>query len=182
MTTHAEIERSAIVQDGWSALAECFAQVANVRVRSVATLGGVLADADYASDPPALLLALAARVELASPRGMRELGIDDLIVGHYETAVEPDELIARVRVPRPRAAAYVKFRSRSSEDRPCVGVAAARLAGGEERIAVGAVSDRPLLIGEVDGAEIISDLRGSAGYRRRMIDVHARRALGMLDG
>jgi aerobic carbon-monoxide dehydrogenase medium subunit len=182
MTTHAAIERSAAVQDGWSALAECFAGVANVRVRSVATLGGVLADADYASDPPALLLALDARVEIASPRGVRDLGIDDLIVGHYETALEPDELIVRVRVPRPRAAAYVKFRSRSSEDRPCVGVAAARLADGAERVAVGAVSDRPLLIGEVDGADIISDLRGSAGYRRRMIDVHARRALGMLDG
>jgi CO/xanthine dehydrogenase FAD-binding subunit len=63
-----------------------------------------------------------------------------------------------------------------------VGVAAARLASGEERVAVGAVSDRPLLIGEVDGADIISDLRGSADYRRRMVDVHARRALGMLDG
>ena len=44
-------------------------------------------------------------------------------------------------------------------------MAAARLAGGEERVAVGAVSDRPLLIGEVAGATIISDLRGSADYR-----------------
>jgi carbon-monoxide dehydrogenase medium subunit len=182
MTTHAEIERSALVHDGWRALAGCFAQVANVRVRSVATLGGVLADADYASDPPALLLALGAGVELASPRGVRVLGIGDLIVGHYETSLEPDELVVRVRIPKPRSAAYVKFRSRSSEDRPCVGVAAARLASGEERVAVGAVSDRPLLIGEVDGADIISDLRGSADYRRRMVDVHARRALGLLDG
>jgi carbon-monoxide dehydrogenase medium subunit len=142
----------------------------------------VLADADYASDPPALLLALGAGIELASPRGVRVLGVGDLIVGHYETALAADELIVRVRIPRPRAAAYVKFRSRSSEDRPCVGVAAARLASGEERVAVGAVSERPLLLGQVDGADIISDLRGSADYRRRMIDVHARRALGMLDG
>jgi carbon-monoxide dehydrogenase medium subunit len=182
MTTHAAIERSPLVHDGWRVLADCFAQVANVRVRSVATLGGVLADADYASDPPALLLALGAGVELASPRGVRVLGIGDLIVGHYETSLEPDELVVRVRIPKPRSAAYVKFRSRSSEDRPCVGVAAARLASGEERVAVGAVSDRPLLIGEVDDADIISDLRGSADYRRRMVDVHARRALGMLDG
>ena len=61
-------------------------------------------------------------------------------------------------------------------------VAAARLAGGEERVAIGAVSDRPLLLGEIAGAEIISDLRGSADYRRRMVDVHARRARALLDG
>ena len=69
MTTHAAIERSAVVRDGWSALAECFGEVANVRVRNAATIGGVLADADYASDPPSMLLALDARVELASPGG-----------------------------------------------------------------------------------------------------------------
>jgi len=182
MTTHAAIERSAVVREGWGALADCFGEVANVRVRSVATIGGVLADADYASDPPCMLLALGARIELASPGGMRVLGVDELIRGHYDTAIAPDELIVRVRVPRPQAAAYVKFRSRSSEDRPCVGVAAARLAGGEERVAVGAVSDRPLLIGEVAGATIISDLRGSAAYRRRMVGVHERRARAMLDG
>jgi carbon-monoxide dehydrogenase medium subunit len=182
MATHAAIERSPVVRDGWGALADCFGEVANVRVRSVATIGGVLADADYASDPPCMLLALGAHVELASPGGMRVLGVDELILGHYNTAIEPDELIVRVRIPRPQAAVYLKFRSRSSEDRPCVGVAAARLAGGEERVAVGAVSDRPLLIGEVAGATIISDLRGSADYRRRMVDVHARRAGAMLGG
>ena len=182
MTTHAEIERSALVRDGWRALADCFGEVANVRVRSVATIGGVLADADYASDPPSMLLALGARVELASPGGLRVLGVDELILGHYDTAIESDELIVRVRVPRPRAAAYVKFRSRSSEDRPCVAVAAARLADGAERVAVGAVSSRPLLIGEIAGATLIADLRGSADYRRRMIDVHVRRARAMLDG
>jgi carbon-monoxide dehydrogenase medium subunit len=182
MATHAGIERSEVVRDGWRALADCFGEVANVRVRSIATIGGVLADADYASDPPAMLLALGARVELASPGGVRSLGVDELILGHYDTAIAPDELIVRVRVPRPRAAAYLKFRSRSSEDRPCVAVAAARLEGGEERVAIGAVSDRPLLIGELQAADLISDLRGSAGYRRRMVDVHARRALAMLDG
>ncbi len=182
MATHAEIERSALVRGDWRALADCFGEVANVRVRSVATIGGVLADADYASDPPSMLLALGARIELASRGGVRVLGVDELILGHYDTALEPDELIVRVCIPRPRAAAYVKFRSRSSEDRPCVAVAAARLAGGEERVAIGAVSDRPLLLGEIAGAKLISDLRGSADYRRRMVDVHARRALAMLDG
>ena len=180
MTTHTTIERSQLAHDGWAALAACFGEVANVRVRNAATIGGVLADADYASDPPSMLLALGARVEIAGPAGVRELGVGELILGHYATALEPDELITRVRIPLPQAAAYVKFRSRSSEDRPCVAVAAARLASGEQRVAVGAVSDRPLLLGELDDAEIISDLRGSAGYRRRMVEVHVRRALEQL--
>ena len=67
MTTHTAIERSAVVRDGWRALAKCFGEVANIRVRNAATIGGVLADADYASDPPSMLLALGARIELASP-------------------------------------------------------------------------------------------------------------------
>jgi carbon-monoxide dehydrogenase medium subunit len=129
-----------------------------------------------------MLLALDASVELASPRGTRALGVGELIVGHYETTLEPDELIVHVRIPKPRSASYVKFRSRSSEDRPCVAIAAARLASGEERVAVGAVSGRPFLLGELDSVDLISDLRGSAGYRRRMVDVHARRARGLLDG
>jgi carbon-monoxide dehydrogenase medium subunit len=180
--THAAVEHSETVRSGWDGLARCFGEVANVRVRAVATVGGVLADADYASDPPAMLLALGARVELASPRGRRELGIDELVLGHYDTAIAPDELLLAVRVPRPRAAVYLKYRSRSTEDRPCVGVAAARTADGATRVAVGAASDRPRLLAELDGIELISDLRGSAAYRRRMVDVHVRRALERLDG
>ena len=172
------------MRDGWGALADCFGEVANVRVRNVATIGGVLADADYASDPPCMLLALGARVVLAGPGGVRVLGVDELILGHYDTAIEPDELLVRVRVPQTAGARpTVKFRSRSSEDRPCVGVGGARLAGGEERVAVGAVSDRPLLIGEVAGAH---DHRRPAG-QRRLPPAHGRRPRAparraMLDG
>jgi carbon-monoxide dehydrogenase medium subunit len=182
MATHAAVERSATVRDGWQGLAACFAEVANVRVRAVATVGGVLADADYASDPPAMLLALGARAELAGPRGRRQLAIDELVLGHYTTAIEPDELLIGVRVPRPRRAVYLKYRSRSSEDRPCVGVAAVRAGDGAARVAVGAVSDRPRLLHELEGVELISDVRGSGTYRRRMVDVHVRRALEALGG
>ena len=52
-------------------LARAFSLVASPRVRNQATVGGVLADADYASDPPAMLAALGARAVLRSPRGER---------------------------------------------------------------------------------------------------------------
>jgi aerobic carbon-monoxide dehydrogenase medium subunit len=200
LVTHRGVERDdALRASGFGALAETFGSVANVRIRTLATVGGVLADADYASDPPAMLCALAAQVVLASPRGERRLAIEELILGHYETAIEADELLVRVEVPRPERAVYLKFRSRGSEDRPCVGVAAGLSASGELRVVVGAVAETPQILPAVcalaagreltadlreeiaarygEGIEALGDLRGSAGYRRRVTRVLVRRAL-----
>ena len=71
------------------------------------------------------------------------MSVGELILGHYRTCIEPDELLVEVRVPpQPERATYRKFRSRSAEDRPCVAVAAAR---GEDglRVVVGAVAGTP---------------------------------------
>ena len=193
MTTHRAVERSPAVRDGWPVLAQAFSLVASPRVRNQATVGGVLADADYASDPPAVLEALGARVVLRSTRGERELPVRELIVGYYETCIAEDELLVEVRVPpAPERAVYRKFRSRSSEDRPCVAVAAVN---GDPalRVVVGAVGDtlqelpEACALGVEAAAEIgrryseeiepISDARGSAGYRRRVIAAEVRRAV-----
>jgi carbon-monoxide dehydrogenase medium subunit len=199
MTTHTAVERSDTVRAGWPVLARAFGLVASPRVRNQATVGGVLADADYASDPPAVLAALRAEAVLRSPRGERRVGIDELILGYYETCIEPDELLVEVVVPpAPERAVYRKFRSRSTEDRPCVAVAATR-DGGTVRVVVGAVAEVPqhfpdvcaLADGEqLDGdlrgeiarryaerVEPMSDSRGSAAYRRRVTQVEVRRAL-----
>jgi carbon-monoxide dehydrogenase medium subunit len=198
MTRHRAVERSAEVRAGWPMLARAFGLVASPRVRNQATVGGVLADADYASDPPAALAAHGARAVLRSPRGEREVGIGDLILGYYETCIEPDELLVEVRVPAaPPRAVYRKFRSRSVEDRPCVAVAATRGPAGL-RVVVGAVGEVPQhfpdvcakaaagldgeaarAIGEAYAQRIepISDARGSAAYRRRVTAVEVRRAL-----
>ena len=192
MTTHRAVELSALVRERWPALAAAFSVVASPRVRNQATVGGVLADADYASDPPSMLLALGARAVARSVRGEREIPVEELIVGHYETSLAPDELIVEVRVPGgAHRAAYRKFRTRSHEDRPCVGVAACRR-GAELRVAVGAVADRPQYFPELcdpaaPAAEVarayasaidpLSDFAGSSDYRRRVIAVEVRRAL-----
>jgi carbon-monoxide dehydrogenase medium subunit len=201
MTTHSAVERSDAVRDGWPVLARAFGLVASPRVRNQATVGGVLADADYASDPPAVLAALGAQAVLRSARGERAVSIDELILGYYETCIEPDELLVAVRVPpAPERAVYRKFRSRSTEDRPCVAVAAARQGDrGRLRVVVGAVAEVPQDFPDVcalaDGqplaaplreeiarryaerVEPMSDSRGSAAYRRRVTEVEVRRAL-----
>ena len=186
MVTHRRVEREV---DGWPVLARAFGLVASPRVRNVATVGGVLADADYASDPPAMLAALGARAVLRSPRGDREVSVGELILGYYETCIEPDELLVEVRGPaEPATATYRKFRSRSSEDRPCAAVAAVR--GERLRVVVGAVAETPqdfpdlcdgtpaeVAAGYAERIEPLSDSRGSVAYRRRVIAAEVRRAV-----
>lgn len=192
LVTHRAVELSPVVRSRWPALARCFSLVASARVRNQATVGGVLADADYASDPPAMLAALGAVVVARSRRGERLIPVDELIVGHYETTLEPDELIVEVRVPGgEHRAAYRKFRTRSHEDRPCVSVAVSRRSD-DLRVVVGAVAARPQLLRELcdpgadpadvgrayaEAIEPISDARGSAAYRKRVIAVEVRRAI-----
>jgi aerobic carbon-monoxide dehydrogenase medium subunit len=179
-----------------------------VRVRTVATVGGVLAEADYASDPPTAFLALDATVQVAGPTGTRAIPTSEFTRGFYETALEPNEIVTHVRIPIPPArthAVYEKFVTRSSEDRPCVGVfAAVRLSPNRKlcedlRVAVGAVAKVPQRFSEVeqqarghelqtdviravadgyaDRVETLSDLRGSAWYRTEMIRVWVQRAI-----
>ena len=204
MTTHRDVERDETVRQGWPVLARAFGVVASPRVRNQATVGGVLADADYASDPPTALTALDARAVLRSARGNREVPIDELILGYYETCIADDELLTEVRVPAaPDRAVYRKFRSRSVEDRPCVAVAATRT-GGELRVVVGACAEKPQRYPDICAAargetidrelaqeigrryaerlQPLSDSRGSAEYRRRVVAVEVRRAVEELAG
>jgi aerobic carbon-monoxide dehydrogenase medium subunit len=197
MVRHRQVELDPEVGRSWPGIARVFASVASPRVRNVATVGGVLADADYASDPPSMLVAMGAWVEAVSLAGARRIPVADLIVGHYETSLAEDELLTRVVVPRGATkAVYRKLRTRSVEDRPSVSVSAVRDGDGV-RVVVGAVSERPQYFPEVcdrfdparqaTAAEVgegyadlidpISDSRGSADYRRRAIAVEVRRAL-----
>ena len=199
MATHRSVEQHGVVQEGWPALAFTFSVVASPRVRNQATVGGVVADADYASDPPSMLAALRARVVARSVRGEREIPMDDFILGHYATALEEDELVTELRIPQSSGpSVYRKFRSRSSEDRPCVSVAAAR-DNGDLKVVVGAVAERPQYFPELcalargetitnelateigrryaEEIEPLSDSRGSERYRKRVIAVEVRRAL-----
>lgn len=201
-----DIERNPLVRQHLPMLAEACHVVANIRIRNLATIGGNLSHGDYQSDPPTALVALDARVEIIRLDATREVALSDFLLGAYETALEPGELVSAVRVPSPGAGwqtAYLKFTTRSSEDRPAVGIAAMlRHAEGrvsDARLVVGAVTTTParmtaveeLLRGRaldaatlaevgrlVSGAiEPIDDMRGSATYKRRVAGVQAERAL-----
>jgi aerobic carbon-monoxide dehydrogenase medium subunit len=201
-----EIATSSLLLERTPSLARACELVGNVRVRNAATLGGNLAEGDYASDPPTVLAGLDATVVAESERGERRIAARGLVTGFYETALERDEIITRIEVrslePDERAV-YLKYVSRSSEDRPCVGVAArARFSDeivDELSIVVGAVASSPQRLDDVEdqavgapleadvieslagaysrGISPLEDARGSAWYRKRMIRVFVRRAL-----
>lgn len=206
MTPLRDVAASAEMRQAFPALAAACADVGNVRVRNQATLGGNLAEADYASDPPTVLLALDASVRVASATGERLVPISEFLVGFFTTDLGPNEILTEVLIPNAHAKkrmVYLKYRSRSSEDRPCVGVAA--VAGFDDglctglSLAVGAACETPQRLSEVealvkgrpleasliqevadgyaDTIEPLEDLRGSAWYRTRMIRVFVRRAL-----
>lgn len=207
LATVRDVELSGAVRDENPTLAHTYGQVANVRVRNAATVGGNLSEADYASDPPCVLVAQRARVKAASVRGEREIPVTAFFRGAYETALAPDEILTEVVVPDPAPdsrAAYVKYVSRSSEDRPCVGIAAVidRNADGtcrELRLVAGAVAETPQEVAAVErmaqgmaltdellneiaegyaaAIEPLSDLRGSDWYRKQMVRVFTRRAI-----
>jgi len=205
LATINEIETSETVRTHYPALAEACHVVANIRIRNMATLGGNLAHGDYQSDPPTVLAALDARVELMSAGKVRQLALTDFQLGSYETALQPGELLAAVVIPplpQGMNGNYVKFTTGSSEERPCAGVAAlAKVQDGvchELRLAVGAVSAKPLRIaaeelatGKALTAELIAtiaaaaartidpidDVRGPADYKRHLVGVLTRRAL-----
>lgn len=205
LATIFDVESAPLVRRHYPVLAEACHVVANIRIRNMATIGGNLAHGDYQSDPPTALMALDGAVELISGTGTRQMKLGDFLRGSYETALEPGELVSALILPPAPVmrGSYIKFTTGSSEERPCAGIAAlARLESGicqELRLAVGAVSPRPIRIQKAEelarGARLtapliaqaarlasqavdpIDDLRGPADYKRHLVEVLVRRAL-----
>lgn len=207
LTRIRDLEHSEIIRKFSPALANTFHVVANVRVRNQATLGGNLSAADYAADPPAMLTALDAHLRVQGPAGLREIPLRDFFLSFYVTVLEPDEILTEVIIPSlpsSARAAYHKYTSISAEGRPCVAVGAVadfQPDGicADLRVAIGAAVETPqrlkpveaMATGQVlsdeliaaiaeayaDGLDPLTDVRGSAWYRREMIRVFVKRAL-----
>ena len=206
LVRHRDVETSPLVREVAPLLAETYARVATVRIRNMATVGGGLAHADPAQDPPAALIALGASVRAVSSGGARTIPVEDLFFDYYESALEPGEIIESVTVPRPPRAArsvYLKFLPRTEDDYATVAVAAvgevedgtctsvrvALIAAGPTPVrATGverAITGQPVnaesirLAAEAvrDQVDPLDDFRGSADYKREMAVVFTRRAL-----
>jgi len=190
-TRHAELAGSALLQAEAPILAYAAAQVGDPQIRHRGTIGGSLAHADPSADLPMTLLALGGSVEISGPAGVRAVAADDFFLAPFESAVQPDELLTAVRVPRGGSVSwgYQKF-VRRANDWAIVGVAAydGRVAlasmGGtplraratEDALASGASVDEAAALA-ADGTSPGYDFHADAEYRSHLARVLTKRAL-----
>lgn len=206
LTTLRDIERSNVVSEHLPVVVECLKEIAGVRVRNSATLGGHLAHADLSLDLPPVLAGYEAEVVISDGDDERQITVEEFMQGYYETDLDDAELISEIVIPKPdpdTRGTYLKHRYFSEVDWPCVGVAAFAVPDGDEvtdvRVLLNSVSHKPIFrldgVNEVlDGAfteerikEVVEkareqvspsgDLRGSAEYKERMAGVFTGRAL-----
>lgn len=200
--THMEIERDAHVRELIPALADLEGAIGNVRVRSAGTLGGNLCFGEPHGDPPPLLMALGADLEITNGTSIRHAPLTDFMTGAYTNSLGSDEVVVAIVVPVPdrdTRVAYVNFRVL---ERPTVGVAVVgRVTDGRfsepPRIFVGAADNVPRRVdsgvlagsgaGDLEALDQLAkaasesiephdDLGGSAEYKRHIAGVLARRA------
>ena len=205
LTPLSAVERSPEIARHAPVIPRIMTRLSNVRVRNVATVGGALAHGDPHMDLPPVAIALGGRVRIVGASGERELAVEDLLTGYYETALKPNELIASLHIPAQgkTRAAYCKVTAGSADDWPALGVAVAidadggaiksarvvvsaatskamRLTSAEKSLAGASVNDKTLkAAGEAaaEEADIIADVRGSAAYKRELLHVYVGRAV-----
>jgi aerobic carbon-monoxide dehydrogenase medium subunit len=187
LTTWNELERAPeLGARALAAIAECAAVIGDLQVRNRGTLGGSLVHADPASDMPAVMLALGARLVIRSAAGERTLAAEDFFAGPFMTALSPTELLVEVRIPLPAVgsgSAYAKVEHPASGF-ALAGAAAFVWPGGHRTIALIGVGARPLVLSAdaepedaIAKAEIFGDDFAPEDYRRHLATVVARRAL-----
>ena len=195
MTRHMDVETSALLKEHVPLLAHAASHVGDPQVRHRGTLGGTIAHADPASDLPATTLALGATYVAQGPNGTREIAASDFYRTFFESALEPDEILTEVRVPKMNGAGwnFQKF-NRRAQDWAIVGVAAWRN-GDQAGVGLVNMGPTPVLATSVaaaiaSGASVAdaaeqaaadadpqADLNASIEYRQHLARVLTRRAL-----
>ncbi len=199
LTSHRAIESSPVIRNGFAVLAQMERGLASIQVRNCGTIGGNLCHADPAGDPAPPLIALRAMAKIAGPGGERSLPLEEFFQDYYETALQHDEILTDILVPKPAprtGTAYTKF-ALMAGDHPIVGVAVSLTLGSrngvcdDARIVLGAVAPVPMraqkaenvLIGKQLDDKVIeeaaqaasqesrptSDVHGSEEYRKELV-------------
>ncbi len=205
-TTLHEVEASPAVQKAFPALTYAIGQIGSLQVRNRGTLGGNLSNASPAADSTPALLVLDAQFELVSTAGQRCVAADTFFLGPGKSVLGSGEIMRRVLIPpmKPgQRAAYIKFGPRRAMDIAVVGVAVSLVLDQnnkckEARVALASVAPVPLrarqteaaLVGELSDARIkeaakiaadeakpIDDVRGSAAYRKHLVQVLVKQAV-----
>jgi CO/xanthine dehydrogenase FAD-binding subunit len=177
LTTYSDVRRSDTLSREFPMLARAASETGGLAIQNRGTLGGNIANASPAADTPPVLLAYGAQVELVSTEGARWVEYADFHTGYKQTLMRADELISRVRLPRPSEAArhfYRKVGTRRAQAISKVCIAALAETGDDGtftkvHIALGSVAPvvlrcrrtEELLKGHRPDAELIRDARAA---------------------
>jgi len=125
LTRYRSLERDAATAHDLPLVHEALPHIAHPQIRNRGTIGGNLAHADPASEMPAIMLALAARLRVQSVRGERWIAAADFFLGALSTALAPDEMLMEVELPvaPPRSGACFIEVARRRGDFAIIGVA-----------------------------------------------------------
>jgi carbon-monoxide dehydrogenase medium subunit len=203
--THYDIESSPVIRGKCPLLAEAASNIGDVQVRNMGTIGGSIAHADPAADYPASLIALEAKVRIASAKGERTIGIEQFLVDSLTSALDSGEIVREVIVPVEAAGTGLSYQKmvQPASGFAIVGAAArirksagkvafvrvgitgvagkAFRAPGVEKLlegTAGSAADVQKAAAVVaDGVDASSDLNASSAYRRQMAKVYTARAL-----
>ena len=146
LATHAEIERSEVIQKHLPLLAEAVRHVAHPAIRNRGTIGGSLALADPAAEYPACVLAMEGVIFVRSAQGQRQVAAKDFFQGLFETDLEPGEILTAVEITaqlKDERSVFLEL-ARRHGDYAIVGLAAFAT-NGAKRLAYFGAGDRPLL-------------------------------------
>ena len=205
LVTVAELARSRIVHEWLPALSEAARALGSPQIRSRATIGGNFCRAVSCADLPPAALVGDAVLRVAADGEQRDIAAREFFIGSRRTILTPGDLLVAVRLPRAtrhRGTSFERFGLRRGFALAVASVAV-RMEMDEGRIrdaaaALGAVAPTPMLVTGVAGilrgerpspalfsiaasacasaARPISDVRGSAEFRREIVEVLARRA------
>jgi carbon-monoxide dehydrogenase medium subunit len=202
--THHQVESFNDVRRSLPAMSEMLRHVANVRVRSVGTIGGNLCFADPHSDPATFLTALDAMIVCSDGLTTRRVPADEFLRGPYETVLAPGELLVGVEVLLPGVNVGVSHIRMKTHERPTITVSSTVVLSEDTvqsvRVAVGSVCSVPVVVDAFDGlvgraqaqwepgiedcaaiaAEIVEPLEDSDGatdYKRALVRTFVRRGL-----
>lgn len=205
LVRHKTLERSELVRAHYPAMAAAAPLISDPIVRNLGTIGGSLCHADPAGDWGSVMLAVGASVVVRSARGEREIPIGEFLQDTFTTALEPDEILTEIRVPKPRGPSggtYVKMERKVGDFATAAVAVHLELSNGtigRAGLALTAVGPKNIVAAEAEarlaGAEPteetfaeaaslaaqaaspVSDLRGSAEYKRHIVEVFVRRGL-----
>ncbi|MGV8038932.1 MAG: FAD binding domain-containing protein [Thermoanaerobaculaceae bacterium] len=204
----ADIARHPAVRERYPLLVECCRRVGAWPLQNRATLAGNICNASPAADTAVALLTLEASVVAVSTGGERTVPVTGLFRAPGQTCLHPGELVTEVVLPPTSAGwhgSYQRLSRRQGMDLATVGVLVASSNGGappRHRVALAAVAPTPLRVADAealldregpraarraaelarDQCQPITDLRGSAEYRREMVGVLVARGVAALNG